>query len=157
MTTVPACHDWPVVHTELCIERTRITAYRPSLLTHIVDLLLLRWWQLDRCALCGRWYASADELVRDHDHGTGMVRGLLCLSCNAKEQRPGPGDVERVRAYRGLPPTGMLHLNFRYVPLSQWNLAAMERAIRLEPICGDLAGMAERREMVLRLGSAPRC
>ncbi|HVK25198.1 MAG TPA: endonuclease VII domain-containing protein [Actinokineospora sp.] len=37
-----------------------------------------------RCAICGQ---HEDQLPRglfvDHDHGTGLVRGLLCHSCNA--------------------------------------------------------------------------
>lgn len=31
-----------------------------------------------RCALCER----RTELVIDHDHATGKVRGLICAQCN---------------------------------------------------------------------------
>src|SRR5437899_621710 len=34
--------------------------------------------QGDRCALCRR----KTNLVLDHDHTTGKVRGLLCRTCN---------------------------------------------------------------------------
>jgi hypothetical protein len=37
----------------------------------------MRQRQLDRCAICGN---VAD--VIDHDHKTGLVRGLLCRPCN---------------------------------------------------------------------------
>src|SRR6266487_2161275 len=30
------------------------------------------------CSICG----SATRLVRDHDHETGMIRGIVCNSCN---------------------------------------------------------------------------
>ena len=43
------------------------------------DMRLMRGAQADRCAVC-----SADgELVVDHHHATGAVRGLLCRPCNA--------------------------------------------------------------------------
>lgn len=35
----------------------------------------------ERCALCGRPPATT-KLHRDHDHRTGMARGLLCHRCN---------------------------------------------------------------------------
>ena len=38
-------------------------------------------WQADQCAGCG----NAGNLLRDHDHTTGLVRGLLCPSCNVLE------------------------------------------------------------------------
>jgi hypothetical protein len=62
----PACWEWQVAD-----------------LSHLHDIdefdhegfleLALREWQAGRCAMCGR---SAD-LRLDHDHKTGMVRGLL--------------------------------------------------------------------------------
>ena len=32
-----------------------------------------------KCAICGR----KKRLVRDHNHRTGLFRGLLCYSCNS--------------------------------------------------------------------------
>ncbi len=43
-------------------------------------------WQLwkkqeKRCAICKKLIKKKDIQV-DHDHKTGKVRGLLCLTCN---------------------------------------------------------------------------
>jgi hypothetical protein len=45
---------------------------------------LLRDFQQGRCAICG---AEKPDLVTDHDHYTGFVRGKLCRFCNAQEGR----------------------------------------------------------------------
>jgi RNA polymerase-binding transcription factor DksA len=36
--------------------------------------------QKDKCAICGK--PISENFVIDHDHKTGKVRGLLCISCN---------------------------------------------------------------------------
>jgi hypothetical protein len=36
----------------------------------------------DRCNICGR-EATTRRLHRDHEHGTGRPRGLLCFRCNS--------------------------------------------------------------------------
>lgn len=38
-------------------------------------------WQDNRCGICGYLY----DLVLDHDHDTGLLRGYLCRSCNRRE------------------------------------------------------------------------
>lgn len=52
--------------------RTRQRKY--SLTDEELDEVL----SLGRCATCG----SESNLVIDHDHATGKVRGLLCNDCN---------------------------------------------------------------------------
>jgi hypothetical protein len=44
----------------------------------------MRWDQNGLCAICGRPQRKAKEnrLHIDHDHKTGVVRGLLCRGCN---------------------------------------------------------------------------
>lgn len=34
------------------------------------------------CAICGRRPEFVDDLLIDHNHATGAVRGLLCHNCN---------------------------------------------------------------------------
>lgn len=35
-----------------------------------------------RCAICWRARGRTKRLAVDHDHETGVVRGLLCVTCN---------------------------------------------------------------------------
>lgn len=45
---------------------------------------LMVTWQRGRCAICGQ---RGYPLVRDHDHQTWLIRGLLCQTCNMAEGR----------------------------------------------------------------------
>ena len=36
-----------------------------------------------RCVICSRYLPEKGDLVMDHCHKTGQVRGLLCKWCNA--------------------------------------------------------------------------
>lgn len=42
-------------------------------------------WHSNECAMCGASTAQLVELVIDHDHMTGLIRGRLCRGCNACE------------------------------------------------------------------------
>jgi hypothetical protein len=36
----------------------------------------------ERCGICGATRSAGRKLDRDHDHVTGLSRGLLCHACN---------------------------------------------------------------------------
>lgn len=55
----------------------------------------LHAWHDGRCGLCG----FISGLVMDHDHRTGLERGLLCRSCNTRE---GVSDDPRIDPWRGV-------------------------------------------------------
>lgn len=62
----PACWSWPVPE-------------RPGR----GEAALLRW-HANRCGICGD-EATGRNRHRDHDHETGLLRGLLCRGCNLHE------------------------------------------------------------------------
>ncbi|MGW2048518.1 endonuclease domain-containing protein [Streptomyces sp. NPDC001858] len=64
-------------------------------------------WHGRRCAVCG---FHGLRLVDDHDHDTGLIRGLLCRSCNGRE----PPDDGLFRKYRDRPPAEILDIRLRY-------------------------------------------
>ena len=67
-------------------------------------------WQDGRCAFCG--VPAETALVTDHDHATGLVRGLLCRSCNASE--PHSDGVAWVRYRNGWTPATVLGIEQEY-------------------------------------------
>ncbi|UPZ27599.1 endonuclease VII domain-containing protein [Streptomyces sp. LRE541] len=67
-------------------------------------------WQDGRCAICGK----TRDLVCDHDHATGLVRGWLCHSCNITEGTNQEPDTIFAR-YRERPPAAILGIAIRYL------------------------------------------
>lgn len=92
----PACWGWP-------------TPDQSGVLTEDEATDLLHTWQEKRCAIC----ADEGDLVNDHDHQTGLMRGLLCRQCNTNEGMDGrPWSV--YQRYRDRPPTAILGIRVRY-------------------------------------------
>lgn len=77
------------VPVELCWPSTSIPAFKfwqPFTETDLPDYVSpMRAWQDGRCGMCG----FREQLVEDHCHETGLVRGLLCRSCNTLEGMSG--------------------------------------------------------------------
>lgn len=71
---------------------------------------VLARWHNGRCAICGK----ERELVCDHDHATGLVRGWLCHSCNTTEGTNFEPDTIFAR-YRERYPAAILGLSLRYL------------------------------------------
>jgi hypothetical protein len=69
---------------------------------------LLTSWHSDRCAVCG---VETLALAVDHDHHSGLVRGLLCRGCNLSE---GTSRNEVYDLYRQRPPALILGTRFFY-------------------------------------------
>src|SRR5216683_2795115 len=46
------------------------------------DYESLLYYQGGGCAICGRAPSPGRRFARDHDHHTGIFRGLLCYICN---------------------------------------------------------------------------
>lgn len=91
---IPACHVWTVPSKKV-----------PA---HLSATSALRRWQDGACAMCS---ARPERLLVDHCHRTGLVRGLLCTSCNTAE---GLQSAPSFVAYRQRPPTVMLGLEEMY-------------------------------------------
>lgn len=58
-------------------------------------------WQRGRCAICRVATGRTRRLSVDHDHATGLVRGLICRPCNDAlgQARDKPEYFDRAAAY----------------------------------------------------------
>lgn len=107
---VPSCHTWNVPG-----------GHVPA---HLSATQAIRRWQAGACAMCS---ARPERLLVDHCHRTGLVRGLLCTSCNTAE---GIQDAPSIVAYRDRPPAVMLGLEEQYG--SAWDGLGLDPAERAE-------------------------
>lgn len=91
---IPSCHLWEA------------PAIAPP--THLSAAQVLRAWQAEACAICSGVHS---RLLVDHCHRTGLIRGLLCTSCNTAEAFSGAAVFV---AYRFRPPAVMLQVEEQY-------------------------------------------
>ncbi|MBF9071804.1 hypothetical protein I2501_27655 [Streptacidiphilus sp. NEAU-YB345] len=93
----PACHFWPYLRAVPLPDQDPVE--------------LLVEWQAGRCAACG--HPHHQDVVVDHAHESGLVRGLLCAVCNNAEGIAPPRHPRWFR-YRTLPPTVILGIQITY-------------------------------------------
>ncbi|MGP4114642.1 endonuclease domain-containing protein [Streptomyces sp. 4N509B] len=126
MTADPVCWSWPAERPTEEAARQKLFAYAertgctPGQAQVLWDLeraagaldgeSILADWQAGRCAVCGR----VRDLVCDHDHATGLVRGWLCRSCNTMEGTNRDPDTIFAR-YRERSPAVILGITARYL------------------------------------------
>ncbi|MGW4947259.1 endonuclease domain-containing protein [Actinoplanes sp. NPDC004185] len=79
---------------------------------HHITFELLRLWDDGRCVVCS--VTAANRLVRDHEHASGQLRGLLCSACTTAEGR---SDSPLFANYRRRPPVDLLSVEVLYLPL----------------------------------------
>lgn len=110
----PACWAWPA-HAAALDQLRAIASQTQSAAANIlpqqrIDFAVLERWHGGRCAICGQVSGS---LVRDHDHTTGLIRGLLCSPCNTAEARTASALFDN---YRRQPPSAILAVEVLYLP-----------------------------------------
>ncbi len=74
-------------------------------------------YQDGKCYICGKECASGRKLSVDHDHDSGAIRGLLCITCN--KYVVGNLNIYKVRAmlnYMENPPADSVFGYQRKVP-----------------------------------------
>jgi Recombination endonuclease VII len=105
--TTPACWRWVTDRqTPDGLRAQSATSTDPQshvLPEHHIAFELLRLWHDGRCVVCG--VTAANRLVRNRDHATGLLRGLLCSACNTAEGR---SDSPLFANYRRRPPVDLL-------------------------------------------------
>ena len=75
------------------------------------DYARRRAFQGGRCAICQVATGKARALAVDHDHDSGLIRGLLCQPCNfVLLGRYGPEALQRALDYLEHPPAEQIGL-----------------------------------------------
>jgi hypothetical protein len=72
--------DWQIAYHKAHPMRHRDRTLRAKYGITVEDFRDMLVGQAGRCLICHR--VPPTDLVVDHDHGTGRVRGLLCQRCN---------------------------------------------------------------------------
>jgi hypothetical protein len=110
----PACWSWRLP-TEKQAERIRrrwsTPTYDAGANREDFRWLLMIEWHDGRCAICGQ--NTGRRLRRDHEHDSGIFRGLLCPGCNTRE---GLCQESPYADYRLRNPAVIFNVKIRYAP-----------------------------------------
>lgn len=90
--TIAAARKWNMEHPEQVKANRRKYSWRREKITNSngtpftpLDYDRLYQLQLGKCRICGvHSTCLSRRLDADHDHTTGMIRGLLCSLCNVR-------------------------------------------------------------------------
>lgn len=97
----------------------------------LLQVLVPLWeHQQGACGSCRKAFTNRNTPRIDHDHDTGLVRGLLCHTCNIREGKGSPS----LRPYIANPPTRQIGLQITYTDV----LRLLKNETRMISIPGDL-------------------
>ncbi len=93
---------WPRTKQKCTCGRKRPAARKPAHRAVLDSMPYEAWVEQfgETCGICGAGPSANRRLDRDHDHKTGVARGLLCHLCNrALGNRVDSAWLERAAAY----------------------------------------------------------
>jgi hypothetical protein len=111
---LPACWEWPVPSSLDLLASQHPFHERGGdwCDEEIHSRAALLAWHEGRCAICSD--LAGEDLVEDHDHDTGLVRGFLCRSCNTLEGFSKSETTGSIAKYRRRTPSQILGLRRSY-------------------------------------------
>jgi hypothetical protein len=67
------------------LKRGRIKHWRERGIICDYDAIYEIYINTHNCDYCGKKFKTSKDRQLDHDHETGAVRGILCISCNTRD------------------------------------------------------------------------